>query len=193
MGEGPSRLERIDVVGRADLAPPAPRWDESLLLGEVLEPVTLETTAGSTVVGRGQGRVTVLAFLFTSCPVPEFCPLLVTKLAALQHRIGSGRIITVTIDPEHDTLERLAAYGTGVGADPAIWSFGRLAPDPLKQLLARVDVDVRPEGGTLTHDLRLLVLDAEGRLVYREHDNDWDVDTLEKEVLAATPPRPAPP
>lgn len=180
VGSGPTRLEQLRVVGHADPAPaPTPRrWEDSLLVGEVLDAVDVQTNQGPVVVGAGQGRPTVLTFLFVGCPVPEFCPLLATKLAALQTAIGGGRIVAVTLDPEHDTLEQLAAYGTRYGADGSRWVLGRLEPPALAALLARVDVRTSVDAGTLTHDLRLLVLDADGRLVHREVDNGWDVERL---------------
>jgi protein SCO1/2 len=183
MGDGPSRLLGLRVVGHEDLpAAPERRWDESLLLGEVLGPVTVETKGGPVVVGAGQGRVTVLTFLFTRCPVPEFCPLLATKLSELQRKIAPARIVAVTLDPEHDTPELLAEYGARFGADPAAWVLGRVPREQLVELLGRVDVDARTEAGTLTHNLRLLVLDAEGRLVHRESDNRWEVEAIAARV-----------
>jgi protein SCO1/2 len=186
MGDGPSRLEGVRVVGRKDLpAPPEKRWEASLLMGEVLEPVTVETKQGQVVVGAGQGQVTVLTFLFTRCPVPEFCPLLATKLSELQRKIAPARIVAVTLDPEHDTPELLAEYGARFGADPAVWTLGRLPREQLTALLARVDVDARVEAGTLTHNLRLMVLDAQGRLVHRESDNQWEVEAIAGKVQEA--------
>lgn len=173
-----TRLEQVLVVGHVEPAPRAERWHDSLMVGEVLEPVRVETVNGWTTVGAGQGRVTVLTFLFTRCPLPEFCPLLSSKLAAVQSEIGGARIVAVSLDPEHDTPALLAEYGERFGADPAVWSLGRVPPAELAALLERVDVEVTPEGGTLSHNLRLLVLDADGRLVQRIKDNGWEVGAL---------------
>lgn len=179
-----TRLEGIVVTGHE--APPvaAERWHDSLLVGEVLEAFRAETSTGPVLVGRGQGQVTVLTFLFTRCPLPEFCPLLSSKLASLQSRIAGARIVAVSLDPAHDTPAVLAEYGAAVGADPAVWTLGRVSEEELRALLDRVDVEVTPEGSTLSHNLRLLLFDADGRLVQRVKDNAWDVEAFAASVRA---------
>lgn len=189
VADGPGRLQDVRLVGHTEPEPAPPRrWDDSLLVGEILDPVEIETLDGPVRVGADQGHTTALAFLFIRCPVPEYCPLLASKLAVLQRQIAPARIVTVTLDPAHDTPERLAAYGTQVGADPSVWRLGRLPQPQLDALLAKVDVEVQRQQQPLSHNLRLLVLDPEGRLVHRERDNGWDVEALAETIRAASAP-----
>lgn len=58
------------------------------------------------------GRPVVLSFIFTTCT--EICPLVSHTLAQLQSKLGPDRdrvhLVSISIDPEHDTPARLAAY-----------------------------------------------------------------------------------
>ncbi len=66
------------------------------------------------------GRPVVLNFIYTSCT--EICPLVSHTLAQLQDRLGPDRdrvhLMSISIDPEEDTPQRLAAYARKYGAGP---------------------------------------------------------------------------
>jgi len=70
------------------------------------------------------GRPVVLNFIFTTCTA--ICPVMSQTLAKVQQRLGPDRervrMLSVSIDPEQDTPERLAAYAKKFGAG-AQWSF----------------------------------------------------------------------
>jgi protein SCO1/2 len=66
-----------------------------------------------------KGKVVVLNFVFTSCTV--VCPLQGESFARLQGVLGDklGRdvyLVSVSVDPEADTPERLRAWGASFGA-----------------------------------------------------------------------------
>ncbi|HWM91712.1 MAG TPA: SCO family protein [Thermoanaerobaculia bacterium] len=72
----------------------------------------------------GEGPV-LLQFIFTTCPA--VCPMLSATLAGAQDRLPGIRMVSISIDPEHDTPERLRAYAQRFRAGPQ-WKFltGRL-------------------------------------------------------------------
>jgi protein SCO1/2 len=71
------------------------------------------------------GHVWVADFIFTSCQ--GVCPLLSERMAEVGRRarkLGPDfHLVSVSVDPERDTPERLAAYGARFGANPLAWSF----------------------------------------------------------------------
>lgn len=70
------------------------------------------------------GKVTVVTFIFTRCT--DSCPLQTARMAQLQRELADEpdlRLVSVTVDPEHDTPAVLAAYAARVGADPRRWLF----------------------------------------------------------------------
>jgi protein SCO1/2 len=71
-----------------------------------------------------QGKVTVANFIFTSCP--DVCPLLTEQLAALRKQLPERAplaLVSFSVDPEHDTPERLRAFAKQHGAERAQWWF----------------------------------------------------------------------
>jgi protein SCO1/2 len=66
------------------------------------------------------GRPVVLSFVFTSCTT--VCPMLSATLAQLQRKLGPARdhvhLVSISIDPEHDTPQRLREYARKFGAGP---------------------------------------------------------------------------
>ena len=185
-----SQLIGIEVTGHEVLDDPTLNYSGTppMRIGEVLPALELPATGGETLtVGADQGETTVLTFLYSTCPLPEYCPLLATKLLLLQEQIrGKGRIVAITLDPDTDTLAVLEAYGEGLGADPTLWRFARTELAQLKDLFDRIEMSRSVREGLVLHSLKLLILDPEGRLLHLEKDNGWDIATIAGKVdLAA--------
>lgn len=70
------------------------------------------------------GRISVVNFIYTKCT--ETCPTQSLQLARLQTEFADApdlRLVSITVDPRHDTPEALRAYAERYGADPARWLF----------------------------------------------------------------------
>jgi protein SCO1/2 len=71
-----------------------------------------------------RGRVLVVDFIFTSCP--DVCPLLTEHLAALRKQLPTDAplsFVSFSVDPEHDTPERLRSFAKQHGVDVANFWF----------------------------------------------------------------------
>ena len=66
----------------------------------------------------------MLQFIFTTCPT--ICPVMSSTLSAAQQKLGDDlgkmRMVSISIDPEHDTPERLREYARKFRAGPQ-WLF----------------------------------------------------------------------
>jgi protein SCO1 len=71
------------------------------------------------------GKVWVADFIFTACQ--EACPLLSERMKQVGQRarnLGPDfHLVSISVDPERDTPEKLAAYAARYGANPLAWSF----------------------------------------------------------------------
>ena len=139
-----------------------------------------------------RGHVTVLTFIFTRCPVPEFCPLMARRFAKLQKAImadadlrGRAELLSVTLDPGFDRPEVLAAYGKAVGADPAIWHFATGAPNDVTVLVRAFSVYTERNGALLDHTLCTALIDANGRIVMLWRGNGWKTAEVLEALRAA--------
>ena len=150
----------------------------------------LPLSDGTTLVlGPDQVDRVALTFVYTRCPNPEFCPAMIARLQALQQALGDAagtRIVAVTLDPDHDTLDVLKAYATTVGAGPR-WTFARVDQAALGDLSMRAGLPVMREGGQIAHGLRLLVLDRGGTLVERYDDANFPIDRVVQQLTTGGP------
>jgi protein SCO1 len=191
LGGQRGKLVKLRVTGHG----PAPQVSAApLRVGDVLPAVELAAHDGTTVVlGGPQADRVALTFIFTRCPRPDFCPALVTRLQALAAALGDGPpIVAVTIDPEHDTLPVLAAYAEKVGTGPRI-RFARAPDGALDDLAMRGGLPiVRPPSGSsapadIQHGLRLLVLDAGGKLLERYDGANFPIDRVVQQLRTGAP------
>jgi protein SCO1/2 len=72
-----------------------------------------------------KGRIVVVSFIYTVCK--DMCPLITARLALLQDKLGdaAGRdffFVSVSIDPERDTPERLKQFAEAFRVGPG-WLF----------------------------------------------------------------------
>ena len=143
-----------------------------------------------------RGSAIVVTFIYTRCPLPQFCPLLdrrfgeIQTMAAAEPALrGNVRLLSISFDPATDRAAVLRAHAAKAGADPAVWRFATAEEAIVDRLAATFGVNViREKDGTITHNLRTAVVDAGGRLVSIHDSNAWSaaslVDELKTAVLA---------
>jgi protein SCO1/2 len=134
------------------------------------------------------GRNTVITFIFTRCPVPEFCPAMAAKFSSIQDALvasslpaGSVRLLSVTLDPEFDIPEILRVYGDAIGANPAVWNFATGAKEEAEALSRAFAVYTERNGALLDHTLCTALIGPDGRVRAIWRGNFFKAD----EVLAA--------
>jgi protein SCO1/2 len=115
------------------------------------------------------GKVVLMDFIFTQCPGP--CPMLSTKFSHLQRRLGDrlGKevmLLSVSIDPGHDTPEVLRAYAQRYRADPEGWKFLTGTTRDIIMVATHYGADYQrgPEG-IIDHRLLTCVIDQNGMVV----------------------------
>jgi protein SCO1 len=176
-----TRLEQVSVTRAAPEQPPALAPGESVPVGAIFPPTDVMLAVGSPVtIGQGQQGRFAVTFFYTRCPLPEFCPLVVSRLQALQPALPEGaRILAITLDPEFDTRGTLRTFGEQHGAVPGRWDLGRVPSEVLLGLAEKAGLKTAGSGKLgIVHDLVLLVLDEDGRLIQRYHDMSWDQDEV---------------
>ncbi|HZS33971.1 MAG TPA: SCO family protein [Methylomirabilota bacterium] len=112
-----------------------------------------------------RGRPVVLTFVYASCH--GTCPALVARLRALEARYPApARFVAVTLDPERDTPEALAAQAARWGLGPA-WHLLTGDPAAVQRLAAAHGVHaVRLPDGEIAHDNVVILLDRAGRVAF---------------------------
>jgi protein SCO1/2 len=81
----------------------------------------------------------VLQFIFTTCTT--ICPILSATLHTASKELKGARLVSITIDPEHDTPARLAAYADQIGASSR-WTFLTGSAEDIAAVQRAFDADV---------------------------------------------------
>jgi protein SCO1/2 len=121
-----------------------------------------------------RGQVYIASFFFTSCR--SICPVLMKGVARLQdgfaqRKIDGIRLVSISVDPEHDTPEVLRAYAKDIGADPLRWTLLTGDPEQVRRLVVEgfkaPDVPA-PAGASgavdIAHTGKLVLVDGAGRI-----------------------------
>lgn len=115
-----------------------------------------------------RGRALVVSFIFTACP--DYCPLLTTKLVAVQDLLGEdfGRrvaFVSITVDPELDTPEVLEHYALSFGADLTGWHFLTGEPATIEAVTRAYGVfAMKASNDLVDHTFLTSLVDPEGVL-----------------------------
>jgi protein SCO1/2 len=179
---------RLTAITRTGTAP-LPAGHEAALAGGVLEPGDLVPDAAfidqsdrRRSFDEWRGSLTLVTFIYTNCPVANFCPLMDQNFATIQGAVaedpqlkGQVRLVSITFDPARDTPAVLAAHAARRRADPAVWTFLTADEVTTNRFAARFGVGVIPSTGTadITHSLRTALVDRNGRIVKFYSGNEW--------------------
>jgi protein SCO1/2 len=125
----------------------------------------------------------LVTFIYTRCPLPDYCPLQMANFAQLRERLGEriGRdvtLLTITFDPRYDTSEVMARYGTSYGADGIGWRLLTGTPAEIERVTEAFGIEFYPEEGLITHSLQTAVIDREGRLFAAIEGRDYSVQQV---------------
>ena len=199
VGETNAHLSSLTRTGHAALeAGAAPVPAAVLVPGDLVPDAKLiDQDKQPRQMSSFRGHRVALSFIYTRCPLPEFCPLMDRHFVAVQKAIQADtalrdvRLVTMTIDPEFDTPAVMKQHATRLRADPAVWSFLTGEPTEIADFSHKLGIYTERDLGTganLTHNLRTAVVDTEGRLVKVHSGNDWTPADLVADLKAIPAP-----
>jgi protein SCO1 len=146
------------------------------------------------------GRVALLDFVYTHCT--DACPLLSATFQQAQRKLADDKLlgtramlVSLSVDPQHDTPPVLAEYGQQFKADPSGWKLLTGDWDAVYNVVTGFKVATRPPrpavdapapGGTeLTHSTRIILLDGQQQVRAYLEGQDATADDLVSAVKRA--------
>ena len=188
-----SWIETIGVIGKN---PTPPLSGEQVLFrhlfreGDVLPDMALTNQDGIPVrFSKYHGQVVALTFIYTRCPLPDFCIRMSDNFSNVQRLLKSDQslrdrwhLLSVSFDPEHDTPAVLKQEAKKYSADLDDWEFVTGAEPTIDKLTDGFDLMVKPDAGLIEHTLRTALLDGDGRLVKVIKGNDWKPEDLVSDI-----------
>ena len=164
----PSSWRLIRTVEPLDVGDPMPNYTFTNELGRVIS------------LADFKGQAYAFTFIFTRCPIPDFCPRMSSHFLDVQNALAqmpdapeNWRLFSITIDPEFDTPEVLKGYAARYKYDPERWSF---VTGPLIDITAigeQFGLEFFRPDGTINHNLRTVVVDAGGKVQNIIVGNAW--------------------
>jgi len=192
-------LTDLKKTGHAGLPPDA----RAVKIMDVMQPGDevpddpLQDQSGATrKLSDWRGQAIAVTFVYTRCPLPDFCPLMDRRFGELQRAIAADarlrdrvHLVSVTFDPAHDTHAVIEAHARARGADPRTWSYLTGSAAAIDRFTSRFGVSAiegtdAPQ--TITHNLRTAVVDRNGRLMTIHSGNDWTVEALLADLRTAS-------
>jgi len=130
-----------------------------------------------------KNRVVAVTFIYTRCPLPNYCVRLANNLGVLQRRfkdrMGSDLVLlTIIIDPVHDQADSLANYARTWKADAHTWHFLTGSVSDIRQICHKFDMDFYPDEALLVHSFHTVVIDRSGKLAANLDGNSFTAQQL---------------
>jgi len=137
----------------------------------------------------------LITFIYTRCPLPDFCPLVTRNFAVIDKQLaadptlkGKAHLLCVSFDPEHDTPDRLKAYGEQyIGSEAktafAHWDFAVPEKPALAEMAKFFDVGMSDAAdGTITHTLSTTLIGSDGKVLKFYPGNEWTPEQVVADV-----------
>jgi protein SCO1/2 len=146
--------------------------------------------------GAFKGSRVVMTFIYTTCPLPTFCPLMDRHFVAIQKSLQEDpalndvHLVTVSFDPKTDTPPVLKKHARALKADLNRWTFLTGDRDDVDRFAARFGVSVaraQNDPRDITHNLRTVIIDRDGKLVKVYMGNEWSPDQILADLKPVAP------
>lgn len=155
-------------------------------VGDAVPDFALTDQTGATVrLSQMRGEPVAVAFIYTRCPIATACPMTTAKFSKLDVMLAErkfGRLLTVTVDPEHDTPKVLADYARKAGADPKRWKFLTGSPEAVARVASDFGVLYYPEHGQVIHTQAVAVVDPRGKLATIYYGGNWEPEHILRDL-----------
>jgi cytochrome oxidase Cu insertion factor (SCO1/SenC/PrrC family) len=110
------------------------------------------------------GKVWIADFVFTQCAGP--CPMMTMQMAELQKELAGApiQLVSISVDPAHDTPAVLKKYAATMNADEKNWTFATGEPKEIFALAAGMKIAATPADAenSIIHSEKFVLVDDKG-------------------------------
>jgi len=181
-----------DKSARGEAKPPsAPHM---LMLGERVPDVALINQDGRTIhLADFAGKALLVTFIYTRCPMPNFCPRLSSQFARIHDELkknpedyGKTHLLTISFDPKYDTPAVLRKYGLayldGDESGFSHWDFASTNPTDLGRFVQAFGLQYEEEDNQISHNMSIVLI-APDDTVAKFWSTDWTWTKLMESML----------
>ncbi|HXC48493.1 MAG TPA: SCO family protein [Candidatus Sulfotelmatobacter sp.] len=186
VSDSKGRLEKIVLVGKGDGKSSPGTTQRIPEKGDAVPDFALVNQDGKIIhFGNYRGKVLLVTFIYTRCPLPDFCPRMNENFRAVQKLLqevpgATERVefLSISFDPEHDTPAVLKHYASlykknAPGEKSFDWQFAVPSAKDLPELAQFFGLVYRPEQTQIVHSLSTTVIGPDGKVEKWYSDNEW--------------------
>lgn len=138
-----------------------------------------------------RGRILVFTFMYTRCPIPDFCPRMSQHFREVYDALKDINInkdwhlLSISFDPDFDTPKILKNYSKAFSSDLKKWSFVTGNSSVIDEMISRFGIIVRRPKASITdwdHNLRTVIVDPNGVIQTIYIGNSWTPETLVQDL-----------
>ena len=145
-----------------------------------------------------KGTALLLTFIYTRCPLPDYCTLMSDNFAEIDKELqktpqlySRTRLLSITIDPEHDQPKVMRSYGaahTGNYTSETFshWEFATGTKDEVKAIAQFFGLTYYVEADQIVHSLRTAIIGPDGKVVEVYTGNEWKPEEVIKKLKEVT-------
>lgn len=142
-----------------------------------------------------RGKALLLTFIYTRCPIPEYCTLMSSNFAKVDRALGqdpklyeSTHLLSISIDPAYDTPQVLRSYGAAhteryQNETFAHWEFAAAKADETRKMADFFGLRYYPQNDQIIHGLRTVIVNPQGKVakIYTTEDK-WTPEEVVEEL-----------
>jgi protein SCO1 len=179
------QLENIVLVSKGN-GTPSSTYQHIPEKGEVVPDFVLTNQNAKRVHFHDfRGKVLLVTFIYTRCPLPDFCPRMSDNFRQIQKQLlatsGSQAhtaFLSISFDPEHDTPAVLKHYASiydkpTKGQHPFDWQFAVPSPRDLPEIAKFFGLVLQPQNAQIVHSLSTTLISPDGKVEQWYDSNDW--------------------
>jgi len=198
---GPINMRLTDIVVTGQAKPDyVPKVQYHVPVpGDAVPDFALLNQSDKTIrLGQFKGKVLVMTFVYTRCPLADYCPRMSRNFAEIDKDLSGDKklyaqthLLSVSFDPTYDTPKVLKSYGeayTGRYTQETFshWDFAAPQAAEMQKMEEFFDLGVTPgDNGTLQHSLSTLVISKDGKVTAFYPTKDWTVPEVEEQIRKA--------
>lgn len=141
-----------------------------------------------------RGKTLLLTFIYTRCPVPDYCTLMSDNFAQIDRALGQNpelygktHLLSISIDPEYDTPKVLRSYGAAhteryQNETFAHWEFAGGTKEQVKEIAQFFGLTYFPEKDQIIHALRTVIIKPDGKVGKIYGGNEWKPEEIVEEL-----------
>jgi len=141
-----------------------------------------------------RGKTLLLTFIYTRCPVPDYCTLMSNNFAQIDRALGQDpelygktHLLSISIDPAYDTPKVLRSYGAAhteryENETFAHWEFAGGTSEQVKGIAQFFGLTYFPENDQIIHALRTVIVNPDGKVGKIYGGNEWKPEEVTNDI-----------